>query len=101
MFDLLRLYKTSTESDWKLLDAIKESKTRTAISVHIKLRRAVPFVSKFIKPVVADTNEDEYWKRVFESLSSGEIRNADDRVQLKDKLLWREGLLWIPESAKF
>src|SRR5690554_3038909 len=92
------VHETPTESDWNLLDAVKEGRPAMMASVHIARMHTPRFEKEFLESVKSAGQSDEEWKRVFESLSTGE--KADGKVELKDEVLWREGLLWVPSSEE-
>src|SRR5690554_7948192 len=56
------------------------------------------FEKDFLESVKSAGQSDDEWKRGFESLSTGE--KADGKVELKDEVLWLEGLLWVPSSEE-
>lgn len=99
MFKPDQLHETPTESDWKLLEAVQSSRQPRVASVHLTKMQAVKFGEEFLEKVRAAGQQDDEWKRVFESLSKGE-ETADEKVELKEQVLWREGLLWIPKSEE-
>ena len=93
------VHETPTESDWKLLDAVQEGKPAMMASVHIAQMHTPKFEKEFLESVQSAGQQDEEWKRVFESLST-RAGKVDGKVELKDGVLWREGLLWVPLSKQ-
>lgn len=59
MFHLSRLHKAFTESGWKLLNAVQESKKGTIASLNLKQLWAVHFEEKFRQVVFAVGQEDK------------------------------------------
>jgi len=67
-------------------------------SVTLTKLNKTKFSEEFMNQVKKAGPEDENWRNSFDILAMGKTL-GDPKITLRDGVLWRDGLLWIPSSS--